>query len=124
MSANRTDTDLLACAVNLATSHRRLPRWAVVMALLGLGSTSANELCIRFGVDPDEIVDGCPDCEERNEEAFLADCAARCSCCEECNGPGLPCAGVQQGAPCDGLCTCPADEDEDEYDERRRLGAP
>ncbi len=35
---------------------RPTPRWAAVMDRLLVGSTYANQLCARFGYDPDEIV--------------------------------------------------------------------
>jgi hypothetical protein len=32
------------------------PRWVVVMAVTGLGSTAAKSLCTHFNCDPDESV--------------------------------------------------------------------
>lgn len=32
------------------------PRWLLVSRLFALGSTSASELCRRFGLDPDEPI--------------------------------------------------------------------
>lgn len=29
-------------------------RWVCVSEILGVGSTTANELCVKFGKDPDE----------------------------------------------------------------------
>lgn len=51
------------------------PRWAHVMSTAGLGSTSAKDLCIAAGFDPDEEVgswpEPCETCaeEEEDEEA-------------------------------------------------------
>lgn len=63
----RTDTDLLSWAVRIAPGHRPTARWSHVANMLGLGSTSAIKVCVRFGEDPDEIIGGCPDCIERAE---------------------------------------------------------
>lgn len=63
------DAELLRRAVNLARPDRTTdaPRWVAVMDTFGLGSTSATELCRRFGLDPHERVRGarcsCPDSE-------------------------------------------------------------
>ena len=47
------------------------PRWAAVRAAFGVGSTFAQELCRRFGLDPDEMLPGgwpiCQRCEEDAE---------------------------------------------------------
>lgn len=37
-----------------------LPRWAVVMRIFGTGSTTAADLCRRFGLNPDEMMPGKP----------------------------------------------------------------
>ena len=53
----QTDTDLVQRAVRNAMPIRSpfpLPRWSYVGGVFGLGSTSAHELCRRFGLDPDE----------------------------------------------------------------------
>lgn len=53
--ADITDANLLSRAVrNLArlTSKRR-PLWGMVMDTFGLGSTYSQQLCARFGLDPD-----------------------------------------------------------------------
>lgn len=57
----RSDTELLLWAVAHAGNHavQRLQRWAHVMDMFCVGSTSAHELCRRAGVDPDEQVGGC-----------------------------------------------------------------
>lgn len=36
--------------------NRPIYRWAAVMDATGLGSTSAFNLCTRFGFDPDKMV--------------------------------------------------------------------
>jgi len=56
-----TDDDLLRRAVRAARvmrGDRRYahPRWVAVMALFALGSGYSQELCRRFGLDPDELV--------------------------------------------------------------------
>jgi hypothetical protein len=54
-----TDEELLRRAITNARPHKswdKQPRWAVVMELLAVGSTHAEQLCTRFGVDPDEQV--------------------------------------------------------------------
>lgn len=54
------DAELLARAVKRARSNKRLcvpaPRWSAVMDAFGLGSTYAHQLCVRFDLDPEEIV--------------------------------------------------------------------
>jgi hypothetical protein len=46
------------------------PRWAHVMSAAGLGSTSAKDLCVAAGFDPDEEVGSWPEpCETCAEEA-------------------------------------------------------
>lgn len=51
-------SDLLGRAVMNARLGwgRKGPRWRAVMAVFGIGSTRAQELCRRFGLDPDEEV--------------------------------------------------------------------
>lgn len=55
------DTALLERAVRSARSRLRRkgqkhPRWEGVMCAFALGSTYASMLCLRFGLDPDEMV--------------------------------------------------------------------
>lgn len=55
------DAKLLERAVRGARDHRsrkgvKHPRWVAVMDSFTLGSTYAQELCRRFGLDPDEQV--------------------------------------------------------------------
>lgn len=53
------DADLLERAVRSARSLHipgKTPRWRCVMDVFGLGSTYAWQLCVRFGLDPDEKV--------------------------------------------------------------------
>lgn len=57
--ADIADEELLRRAVSTATTNggpRRASRWVAVMDRFGLGSTYAQQLCARFGLDPDEIV--------------------------------------------------------------------
>lgn len=55
------DVELLRRAVANAR-HRQCrrgqphPRWTAVMSVFSLGSTFAQQLCRRFGLDPDEEV--------------------------------------------------------------------
>lgn len=50
------DSELLRRAVINARGRRKgMPRWAIAMETFGLGSTYAWQLCVRVGVDPDEI---------------------------------------------------------------------
>ncbi len=52
------DAELLKRAVRNARSRygRHLPRWTHVQEAFGLGSTYSQQLCLRFGLDPDEMV--------------------------------------------------------------------
>jgi hypothetical protein len=54
------DADLLHRAVKNARANyhkgRKHPRWVAVRDTFAIGSTSAHELCRRFGLDPDELV--------------------------------------------------------------------
>lgn len=55
------DAELLERAVRNARSrnarrgHRHV-RWSAVSDAFALGSTYAAQLCVRFGLDPDEMV--------------------------------------------------------------------
>lgn len=56
--SERSDTELVSWVVSAASGcEPGLPRWSHVAAVFGLGSTSAQGLCRRFDVDPDEIVE-------------------------------------------------------------------
>lgn len=54
------DSELLKRAVKScrpnANKGVKHPRWVAVMQTFGLGSTYAAELCLRFELDPDEMV--------------------------------------------------------------------
>lgn len=51
------DSELLRRAVENARPRRGPhPRWVAVCRTFGLGATYAQELCQRFGLDPDEEV--------------------------------------------------------------------
>lgn len=52
------DNDLLGRAVRgcRARSSGKSPRWVCVSDTFGLGSTYSQQLCRRFGVDPDEMI--------------------------------------------------------------------
>lgn len=57
--ADIPDEELLRRAVTSARSNRSRgyqPRWFAVMDAFLLGSTYAHQLCVRFGLDPDERV--------------------------------------------------------------------
>lgn len=62
----RTDADFVSWVIEHAgeRSDRVKPRWSHVMGLLGLGSTSAYDMCRRFGFDPEEKMGSFLDCEE------------------------------------------------------------
>lgn len=48
--------------VNAKNSERfGRPRWACVVDILAIGSTSAFELCKKYGKDPDEHMPSCCD---------------------------------------------------------------
>lgn len=54
-----SDQELLRRAVTNARSHQRRgrhQRWVAVMEIFACGSTVAQELCGRFGLNPDEMV--------------------------------------------------------------------
>jgi hypothetical protein len=53
---SRDDTQLVEHAVRVARPRYRssAPRWVAVMDVFEVGRTSAIELCVRFGFDPDE----------------------------------------------------------------------
>jgi hypothetical protein len=60
-----SDADLVERAVRNARVRRigsREPRWAAVSDAFAMGSTYSAELCRRFGLDPNEMIDG-PTCE-------------------------------------------------------------
>ena len=54
------DADLLCRVVRSGLRCKRegmgVPRWERVSRLFGLGSTFSQQLCRRFGMDPDERV--------------------------------------------------------------------
>lgn len=52
------DEELLRRAVTAAKAQGRgyQPRWVAVMDCFLLGSTFSRQLCIRFGLNPDEKV--------------------------------------------------------------------
>lgn len=52
------DEDLLRRAVTNARGNSRgkVWRWVAVMDMFALGSGYAQQLCARFGLDPDEYV--------------------------------------------------------------------
>lgn len=57
------------------------PRWVAVKDVFACGKTSAQELCSRFDLSPDEPVQGryhvCPDCgdEIMDESGFCPECS-------------------------------------------------
>lgn len=52
------------------------PRWVAVRDTLAYGSTTSTLLCIHFGLDPHEEIEGpsCPECERNaeNEDAAIS----------------------------------------------------
>jgi hypothetical protein len=53
------DDELLRRAVRncrLLGGRSRLPLWSVVARRFALGSTFASQLCLRFDLDPEEMV--------------------------------------------------------------------
>ena len=65
MATDRSDADLLSWVIEHAGSRSLVsgPRWSFVGAIFGLGSSSASDLCERFGHGPDEIMGGANWCE-------------------------------------------------------------
>jgi hypothetical protein len=61
------NTTLVRNAIANARPHKCRPvaRWVAVMDVLAVGSTTAKQLCLDHGFDPDEEVDGpiCETCE-------------------------------------------------------------
>jgi hypothetical protein len=60
--ADIPDEKLLERAVRCARdvtapSRHKHPRWVAVSQAFALGSTYSHQLCRRFGLDPDEMVD-------------------------------------------------------------------
>lgn len=56
MTDNRDDFYLLANARRIAAAkYRRLVNWALAMELFGTGSTSATQICLDAGIDPDGL---------------------------------------------------------------------
>lgn len=55
-----TDADLVKRAMMNLRNHEydSRPRWALVKDVFGVGSTRAEDLCERFGLDPDEKILG------------------------------------------------------------------
>lgn len=54
-----SDTELLRQGVTNARSHHRRgrhPRWVAVMELFGVQHDQAKALCLRFKLDPNEMV--------------------------------------------------------------------
>lgn len=72
---DKSDAFLFGWAVKHAghDSRKRAYRWEHVMGLFGLGSTSAQALCRRFGADLDETVGGCSGC---GHDALCVQCDA------------------------------------------------
>lgn len=55
----QADEALLRHAVKIALPRRSRgyqPRWVAVMDTFAVGSTVAHELCVRFDLNPDEMV--------------------------------------------------------------------
>ncbi len=52
------DAELLRRAVTYARppTLRKVVRWAVVRDIFGLGSTFSAQLCARFDLDPDQLI--------------------------------------------------------------------
>ncbi len=56
-AARAADEDLLRRVFGaLHVGRRHTLLWTIVMDIFGLGSTSAQELCVRLGYDPDQRV--------------------------------------------------------------------
>lgn len=60
MTMPADDLLLKRAVVNARSRRYKLgyphPRWVAVMDLFGLGSTKSQELIVRMGFDPDEMV--------------------------------------------------------------------
>lgn len=62
---------LLKRAVTMARPHSsgKSPRWVAVRDTFGWGSTTSAQLCLHYGVDPDEMIDGLiPEREPEEDE--------------------------------------------------------
>ena len=54
-----TDSELVLRAVcNAHCDRTHAPRWIHVQTALGVGFDTAERLCARFGLDPNEVVGG------------------------------------------------------------------
>jgi len=51
--ASITDAELVQRAVHNARPKKGIPKWRAVADTFALGSTFAQQLCERFGFDPD-----------------------------------------------------------------------
>ncbi len=47
--------------------YGKSPRWVAVREVFGWGSTTSQHLCLEYGLDPNEMLQGCEDCHEREE---------------------------------------------------------
>lgn len=56
-----SDEELLKRAVTSARQtsrkHGKLPRWCAIMDRFALGSTYSKNLCWRFDLDPEELIE-------------------------------------------------------------------
>jgi DNA-binding NtrC family response regulator len=65
-----TDAELVERAVRAAGHYAEHPmlRWAWVMRAFSCGSTSAHELCLRFDLDPDDMLGAREEEEEKGTD--------------------------------------------------------
>jgi hypothetical protein len=85
--------NIVRCVVRNAkrqnTPHTsKSPYWFIVSELCGVGSTSAHELCERFGIDPAEKL---PECEF---DEVVRLCRAEMD--DQTQGPSETCAKMWQ----------------------------
>ena len=99
----RQDGKLVERAVrNLAAvagSAQDAPLWDAAKRLFACGSQVAQALCRRFGLNPDDVLEGlvdehgtcetcgttkCPACGELSDQDYCGECSAICEACNEC----------------------------------------
>jgi len=77
------DANLVERAVRNARRHEHGtgPRWVAVMSVFACGSTTAHDLCRRYGLGPDDVMQGpyqtCPDCGDdvMDENGVCPECS-------------------------------------------------
>lgn len=118
---------LVERAVRQARPHcsGKQPRWCAVKDVFGWGSTTSVELCLHFGLDPHEEIEGCfPKTEEEKEaeayEKFVESMVPHCHCREQ----DRPCDGVLAGGICDDIQDEPEAHEDEQARDAHYYGAP